>query len=137
MADYLITFDGGSRGNGTAAAFGYGSYQIKVPAVNKQRVVRCEFGIGVTNNEAEYRTLIAALDDLLAVIKKAERDPRDFSVEVRGDSALVIHQSSGAWQCKALHLMTLRDQVQERSARFGAVTFTHQSRAHSVAVLGH
>jgi len=57
-ADYTITFDGGSLGN---PGKGYGSYELRTATQTKGDVIRKEFGDRQTNNEAEYKTLIAAL----------------------------------------------------------------------------
>ena len=55
--DVVLVFDGGSKGN---PGLGYGSYAIIIN--NEADIRRLEFGDGVTNNEAEYDTLIAALE---------------------------------------------------------------------------
>ncbi len=65
--DYTLTFDGGSLGN---PGKGYGSYELRTG--EKSEVVRKEFGGNQTNNEAEYKTLIAALADLSARIRAAD-----------------------------------------------------------------
>ena len=56
-SDYLLVFDGGSKGN---PGPGYGSYAITRTRDGAQRLERLEFGDGYTNNEAEYDNLIAA-----------------------------------------------------------------------------
>jgi len=95
---WVLIFDGGSRGN---PGPGYGSYALIKPtgsadlpelaepsalSARSADVVRLDFGARMTNNEAEYDTLIAALEDLIARITQAGRNPAEFSVEVRGDS---------------------------------------------------
>ena len=67
-ADYTIIFDGGSRGN---PGEGYGSYELRTRA--ERQIERLTFGDHVTNNEAEYRTLIAALRDVLASPHRVRR----------------------------------------------------------------
>src|SRR3954470_12820858 len=90
MADYTIIFDGGSKGN---PGQGYGSYQITRASDGKARLRRLDYpGDSTTNNEAEYLTLINALEELTAGIQKAGHDPRAFSVEIQGDSQLVLKQ---------------------------------------------
>ena len=71
--DYLLIFDGGSKGN---PGKGYGSYAIIRTQDGAQRVERVDFGDGYTNNEAEYDSLIAGLQDLLDRIEEAERQPQ-------------------------------------------------------------
>ncbi|MFZ1755817.1 MAG: hypothetical protein WAU10_18840, partial [Caldilineaceae bacterium] len=58
-----VIFDGGSKGN---PGLGYGSYALEWPGFPRQ-LVRLKFGDRVTNNEAEYDTLIAALE---AIVKR-------------------------------------------------------------------
>jgi ribonuclease HI len=136
MSDYTIIFDGGSKGNGTANAQGYGSYNIAT-RTGQSATITAEYGQGVTNNEAEYQALIAALTDLVGRITKAGKSPKHFTAEVRGDSALVINQSAGNWKCKGANLRPLLAEVRNLTAQFGEVTFIQHPREESVKVLGH
>ena len=134
MADYTIVFDGGSRGN---PGQGYGSYALTRNQDGKLRRQRLRFGDLVTSNQAEYQALIAALEDLIGTILKASRSPKDFSVEIRGDSRLVLRQLEGSWKTKSLNLMPLRDRAEELLAELGSYELTWQPREESVKVLGH
>jgi ribonuclease HI len=134
VSDYTITFDGGSRGN---PGYGYGSYQIVRARDGKTRIRRLDFPGRRTNNEAEYLTLIQALQELADGIRKKGGDPRDCSVEVRGDSQLVIRQVEGKWKVREPHLLPLRDRARELLNQFGQTRLTWQRREKSVAVLGH
>jgi hypothetical protein len=73
-ADYTVFFDGGSLGN---PGKGYGSYEIAGPdgTVAARQV---QFGNDMTNNQAEFRAVIAALEDLLerAQRRVARQTPR-------------------------------------------------------------
>ena len=60
--DFLCVSDGGALGNEPATPKAYGSYRLATRDGRRQ-TVRLELGTA-TNNEAEYRTLIAALKDL-------------------------------------------------------------------------
>lgn len=133
-ADYVITFDGGSQGN---PGPGYGSYALTRERDGKQSLVRLDFGRQMTNNEAEYEALLAALQGLSERIEAVERSPGDFSVEVRGDSNLVLNQVQGVWKAKDDRMRLLRNQARTLLARFKAHRLTHQDRAESVRVLGH
>jgi ribonuclease HI len=133
--DYLIIFDGCSRNNGSPKAEAYGSYQLSV--TGKQDIKRLQFQAGTTNNEAEYKSLIAALEDLLDRIQHANRAAGEFTLEIRGDSALVINQVQGTWQTRQQHLRPLRDRAQAIIALFKEVEFVWQPREESVKVLGH
>lgn len=132
--DYLLIFDGGSKGN---PGLGYGSYAITRTKDGAQRLERLEFGDGYTNNEAEYDTLIAALRDLISRIEEAGRHPREYAVEVRGDSALVIYQLQGRWKVKEPRMRDRWDRASRLLQRLGAVELKTQPREESVRVLGH
>jgi ribonuclease HI len=134
MTDYTIIFDGGSRGN---PGLGYGSYALRRNSDGKLRKRRLRFGDQVTSNQAEYQALVAALEDLIDTIKKAGRSPHDFSVEIRGDSKLILYQLDGTWKTKSLSLMPLRDRVEELMAHLGSTELVWQPRSDSVKILGH
>ena len=85
---FMMTADGGSRGNPGPA--GYGS------VIHEGTVVVAELYeyIGIaTNNVAEYSGLVAGLIAIHAL------DPQAV-VDVRMDSKLVVEQMSGRWQIK-------------------------------------
>ncbi len=132
--DYTLIFDGGSLGN---PGPGYGSYSLVRNVDGKRRVKRLQFGEDMTSNEAEYRTLIAGLEDLVSTIRKAGRAPQQFSLEVRGDSRLILYQVARRWKTKKPHLMPLRDKVEELLEGFGSITLIWQRRDKSERVLGH
>ncbi|MFQ6058402.1 MAG: ribonuclease HI family protein [Anaerolineae bacterium] len=134
QADYTLIFDGGSLGN---PGPGYGSYVLIRNRDGKQRIRRLNFEEEMTNNEAEYRTLIAGLEDLLGTISGAGRQPADFSLEVRGDSRLILNQVAGTWKTRQPRLMPLCDRARELLGQFGAFTLTWQERRRSEEALGH
>ena len=61
----------------------------------------------------------------------------EFSLEIRGDSALVLNQVQGTWKTKKEHLRPLRDRAQAIIALFNEVESVWQPREDSVEVLGH
>ncbi|MCB9140116.1 MAG: ribonuclease HI family protein [Caldilineaceae bacterium] len=128
-----VIFDGGSRGN---PGQGYGSYALRWPG-QAERIVQLKFGHHVTNNEAEYDTLIAALEAILARLQDAGADPATAQVTMRGDSLLVISQVNGEWQCKEPRLQKRLTRTRELLRRFRLWSLIHQPREKSVAVLGH
>jgi ribonuclease HI len=132
--DYLLIFDGGSRGN---PGWGYGSYAIIRVQDGAQRLKRLELGDGYTNNEAEYDTLVAGLRHLIQRIEEAGRRPQEFTVEVRGDSTLVIHQLLGKWKARDPRMRERRGRCLRLLGQFNAVELKTQPRAESVRVLGH
>ncbi|MGH2523551.1 MAG: ribonuclease HI family protein [Anaerolineales bacterium] len=128
-ADYLIVFDGGSQGNPGA---GYGSYAIF--AGGPGQVARLTFAGQMTNNEAEYHTLLAALRDLLGQLGQ---EASQASLEVRGDSSLVIEQILGKWKAKDERMRALRDEARGLLNQFKQRRLKLQPRADTVRVLGH
>jgi probable phosphoglycerate mutase len=132
--DYVLLFDGGSQGN---PGPGYGSCLLTRTADDKRDLLRLDFGQEMTNNEAEYHTLIAALEALLRRVEDAGGDPADLALEVRGDSALVLKQVEGAWKTKEERLRPLRNRVRELLTRFRGYRLTLLEREQVVRVLGH
>ena len=128
-----VIFDGGSRGN---PGQGYGSYALRWPG-QAQQITQLRFGDRVTNNEAEYDTLIAALEAILQRLQESGASPASARVDVRGDSLLVINQVKGKWEAKEPRLQVRRDRVRELLRRFGAWQLTHHDREQSVKTLGH
>jgi ribonuclease HI len=133
-ADYTLIFDGGSQGN---PGPGYGSYALVHARDGKRGLVRLDFGRQMTNNEAEYETLIAGLRGLTERIEAAGRSPVEFTLEIRGDSALVIRQVEGTWQTKDDRMRSLCNQARELLVRFKGHRLVLQDREESVRVLGH
>lgn len=133
VPDYAIVFDGGSEGN---PGRGYGSYAV-ISRGGRQQVHRLDFETVVTNNEAEYDTLIAALEGVCERIESVGKDPSDFTVEVRGDSNLVLRQVGGTWKAKDERMRRRRNLVRSLLARFGGCRLVEQPRGESVRVLGH
>ena len=114
--DYLITCDGGSRGNG-ATNQGYGSYVISTRDGQKE-ILRLDLGTA-TNNEAEYQTLIVALKDLSGRIQRAAKSPSAYSLLIHTDSQLVVGQLTQGWKVKAANLRPLVDEATDLLKLFG------------------
>jgi ribonuclease HI len=133
---YVISTDGGSRAHGTES-LGYGSYHIRARD-GRENIVRLDFGPGITNNVAEYKTLIAALTDLLGRIEGVSRRPSDFAIVARTDSQLVVGQVAGGWKVKQPHLRPLRDEAKLLLARFHPSSRLEKApRTEIEAILGH
>jgi probable phosphoglycerate mutase len=130
---YVLIFDGGSIGNPGAA---YGSYRLQRSGDRPQPVARLTFGHG-TNNDAEYKALIAGLRGLQSLLAAAGQRPADVALEVRGDSRLVLEQLRGAWKVKNPRLAELHREAEALLEPFGEVRLAHQERRRSVRVLGH
>lgn len=114
----IVEADGGSRGNPGPA--GYGSVvwtadRTAVLAESKQAIG------SATNNVAEYRGLIAGLEEA-AKLGATE-------VGVSMDSKLVVEQMSGRWKVKHPDIAALHQQATALSARFDRITYTWIPRA--------
>jgi ribonuclease HI len=114
-----LSTDGGARGNPGPAAFGY--------------VLEAEDGtvldargeaIGVaTNNEAEYRGLVAGLEKAIELGVD--------ELEVVSDSELVVRQMRGEYKVKKETLRTLNEEASDLARRLEKVSFTSVRREHN------
>ncbi|OBK15412.1 bifunctional RNase H/acid phosphatase [Mycobacterium asiaticum] len=114
----VIEADGGSRGNPGPAGYGavvWTQDRRTVLAESKQAIGRA------TNNVAEYRGLIAGLDDALNL--------GATEVSVLMDSKLVIEQMAGRWKVKHPDLVELHRQAQTLASRFRRITYSWIPRA--------
>jgi probable phosphoglycerate mutase len=114
----IIEADGGSRGNPGPA--GYGAVvstadRTTVLAENMQAIGRA------TNNVAEYRGLIAGLDD---AVKLGATE-----ASVLMDSKLVVEQMSGRWKVKHPDLVELHTQAQALASQFHRISYAWIPRA--------
>jgi ribonuclease HI len=124
-----LVFDGGSRGN---PGEGYGSYQLTVRS-KAETPQRLRFGDEYTSNEAEYDTLIEALE---AVLRRA-KDPKRIELEIRGDSQLVINQINGTWKTKEPRMQERKEHVLALLQRVGSWRASWHRRDNSVKAFGH
>jgi ribonuclease HI len=74
-----------------------------------------------TADEAEYLTLIAALDDLLARITDGHKDPAAYSLTLYSRRELVIKQLQGDYRVRAASLQPLQAQARAQLDRFATV----------------
>lgn len=132
--DYTLTFDGGADPNPGKA---YGSYHIKTRKGRERLESRIQFGDNMTNNQAEYLALINGLEDLVRTIEKAGKSPQIYSVDVWGDSQLVIKQLRGEWKVKDDKIVPLVERARDLTRRFKQVNFNWHDRSNSVRLLGH
>ena len=96
---FVVTADGGSRGNPGKAAYGAVIYE------NDKMVKEIAQFIGqASNNVAEYEGLIAGLKAV------NEIDPA-ATILVKMDSKLVVEQMSGRWKVKHPNMQKLAKQA--------------------------
>jgi len=122
MTRLIANIDGGARGNpGPAAA----AFVIK-SAENGKVLSRAGIYLGkATNNQAEYRGLIAAL----AQAVKLGAD----ELEVVSDSELMVRQMTGHYRVKNSGLLPLFQEAVRLSGAFKKFSIRHATREHNKA----
>ena len=109
--------DGGARGNPGPAGFG-----VRIEEPDGTLIEEFAESIGVaTNNVAEYRALLAALE-------WARRHGRD-QLHVRSDSLLLVQQMLGNYKVKNAGLQPLHAKARMLAHEIGRVTFEHVGRS--------
>jgi ribonuclease HI len=112
----ILHTDGGARGNPGPAGIG-----VVLTDESGEVIGEVAEGIGVqTNNEAEYKALIAGLE--LAMAKGVT------DVEVYMDSKLVVHQVKGEWKIKSDHLRQLAVKARNLLNRFHHASVSYVPR---------
>jgi ribonuclease HI len=101
MVNLTVICDGGSRGNGSPGAIGYGSFMVLAGGNTAGKNHSRQFGVGVTNNEAEYQALIAALQHIQGAFAAVGRDLKTVDLTIQTDSQLVIGHIRDKWKVKA------------------------------------
>lgn len=115
-AYYVVHTDGASRGNPGHAGLG-----VVIADADGATLVEWNDYIGQsTNNVAEYRALLAAIDRLLEL----PLAPVRFHL----DSELIVKQLNGQYRVKDDKMKLLYDQVRVRLTRLPGATFTHVAR---------
>ena len=122
MTEMTIKCDGGSRSNPGPAASAFAVWQ------GDDLIYRQGLFLGTaTNNQAEYKAVIASL------LWLERQDPLPDKVTWKLDSMLVVEQVVGNWKVKDFKLRYLRDQIIEKLAALypdpTAYQFLHIPRA--------
>jgi ribonuclease HI len=111
-----IRFDGGSRGNPGPAGIG-----VVLLAQDKTPLVTLGRFIGrATNNVAEYKALIAGLEEAKKLGAK--------KVLVCGDSELIVRQMNGEYRVKNADLRPLYEEAQDLISEFDEARIEHNYR---------
>ena len=114
--EYLLQFDGCSKGNPGKAGSGAVIYKNNNEIWGKSLFI----GDKNTNNEAEYIGLIIGLEEATNMgIKK---------LYVEGDSLLVIKQMKGEYKVKAENLYKLYENAKTLEKQFTTVSYNHVYR---------
>lgn len=125
MEQFTVRTDGGARGNPGPAGSGAVVEQL-LPTGQRKVVAEVSEYVGeTTNNIAEYKAVIFALE---AVKHHALMLP--VAVDAVLDSQLIVEQMNGNYKVKNAGLKPLYQRVRELVAELGgAVTFRHVFRA--------
>jgi ribonuclease HI len=115
--DIVAYIDGGARGNPGPAGYG-----VRIERPDGTLIEEFGDSIGVaTNNVAEYRGLVAALEYAAA--------RGCTSVTIRSDSLLLVRQMLGEYRVKHPGLRPLHQAARALVSRFNRVSFEHVVRA--------
>ena len=115
----IAYIDGGARGNPGPAGFG-----VRIEQGDGTLVEEFSEAIGhATNNVAEYRGLLAALE--------WAKSHGCRELHVRSDSLLLVQQMLGNYKVKNAGLQPLHAKARLLAHEIGRVTFEHVGRAHN------
>ena len=116
MNKIIINIDGASHGNPGPAAIG-----IIIHDDQKRVIASISKAIGrTTNNHAEYRAIIAALEK--AVGMGADK------VEIRSDSELLVRQMTGKYKVKNPGLLPLYEKAKQLELGISSFKIRHVPR---------
>ncbi|MBA7703759.1 Bifunctional protein [subsurface metagenome] len=120
MKKAVIFADGASRGNPGPAAIGatIKDKRGKLITFISQRIGRA------TNNQAEYRAIIAALEEAIRLGAK--------QVDIKTDSELIVKQINGEYRVKKATLKPLYQQVKQLQGLLKSFTITHIPRQQNI-----
>ena len=114
--DIILYIDGGARGNPGPAGYG-----VRAERADGTLLEEFSEAIGVaTNNVAEYRGLLAALEWAARHGAKA--------VHVRSDSLLLVQQMLGNYKVKNAGLQPLHAKARLLAQEIGRVSYEHVRR---------
>jgi len=116
MKRVIIFADGASQGNPGLAAIG-----AIIKDEQGRVITSISQGIGrATNNQAEYRAIIAALENAVSLGAS--------QVDMRSDSELVVRQINGGYRVKNASLKPLYQKVKQLQSQLTGFTITHIPR---------
>ena len=120
MKRVVIFTDGAAEPNPGPAAIG-----VAIKDKRGRLIASISQRIGkTTNNQAEYRAIIAALEETVKLGVK--------QVEIKMDSELVVKQINGEYRVKKATLKPLYQQVKQMQGSLEDFTITHISRQQNI-----
>jgi ribonuclease HI len=124
VSSVRMWIDGGSRGNPGPSAVGV---LVEDDLGNTLATVSKAIGV-TTNNVAEYKALLAALE------KAHELGATE--VEVISDSELLVRQMTGRYRVKSPGLQPLFTEARQKAALFASFSIRHTDREHNAKADG-
>jgi ribonuclease HI/pterin-4a-carbinolamine dehydratase len=109
--------DGGSRGNPGPSALGYVILDMRDGIIKEES----EYLGETTNNQAEYKGLIAGMQDALSMGVR--------ELEVYMDSQLVVNQVKSEWKVKNGDIQPVNAEAKALAAKFKRISFNYVPRA--------
>ncbi|MCO5597591.1 hypothetical protein L7F22_051670 [Adiantum nelumboides] len=117
---YTLLFDGAYRRQRNKAAGGFVILNEEKKEVLKKGI---QLHLAHSNNEAEYATLKAGLEECKSMgIRR---------LMVKGDALLIVRQVQGTWACKNSKLLQWLHEVKLLMKDFEAIQIQHISRQHN------
>jgi len=110
-----IFIDGAARGNPGESGIGV----LIIETDDKIREIKKYLGIK-TNNQAEYKALITALE--------SAQDLKDKKIKIFTDSLLVANQINGLWKVKHPDIIPLNKKAKELFKTYLSVSIQHVPR---------
>lgn len=127
MPNLKIYTDGGARGNPGLAACG-----AVIKNEKGEVVLKASKFIGIaTNNQAEYKALILALEKAREILNSGENAKslvKNKNLECHLDSELVVKQLNGEYKIKNEGLKPLFAQARNLISKFDSVKFIYIPR---------
>ena len=120
MEKMTIFTDGGARGNPGPAAVGAVMYD----AENNELGSLSEYIGEATNNVAEYKAIVRALEHVATIVY----DTKAYQVTLKLDSQLCERQLNGAYKVKDQTLKAYYEQVKMLEPEFASIEYVHVKR---------
>lgn len=142
MNTIQIYFDGGCAP--TNPGYKYGSFEVLMNGSQVNIQSRFPLGFG-TNNEAEFESLIKALDWTLEQLTLDGYKPGDYEVKLFTDSKIVVNRINGenrihkkpAWRESSERMFRLANLVRDRLVKFADADIEWNPRERNVERFGH
>ncbi len=125
MNKITIYTDGGSRGNPGPSAIGI---VIKDARGETVKTYGEKIGHG-TNNEAEYKAIILALEKAKLLLGK--KKAKEVEVHMKMDSELAFRQLTGVYKLKDEKIQKFFIEIHNLKTDFKKVTFEHVRREYN------